>query len=196
MNDMTNIDKSQLQMLWPESRFADPPVVKIPNGYKLKAYQRGDEVGFFHLMERAGFGKWNIKKLDEMLVKVIPNGFFFIILKETEQLVCTAMALHSPSRLHPFGAELGWLAGDPEHKGKGLGMVVCSVVVRRLICGGYKRIYLKTDDYRLPALKIYLKIGFLPFLFKEGMQDRWKLVCEKLHWPYTPEVWPKEIYVD
>ena len=26
-----------------------------------------------------------------------------------------------PSDLHPFGGELGWVAGDPDHKGKGLG---------------------------------------------------------------------------
>ena len=101
------------------------------------------------------------------------------------------MATHMPSDLHPFGGELGWVAGDPDHSGKGLGRVVCSAVVKRYLDAGYKRIYLKTDDWRLPAIKTYLKIGFGPFLFDDTMEQRWKAVCDNLNWPFIPEQWQR-----
>ena len=64
------------------------------------------------------------------------------------------MALHLPLEYHPCGGELGWVAGDPEHKGSGLGFAVCAAVTRRLLEIGYRNIYLLTDDFRLPAIKL------------------------------------------
>lgn len=72
------------------------------------------------------------------------------------------MARHWPEELHPQGGVLGWVAGDPALKGKGLGLAVCAAVVARLIGGGYRRIYLSTDDFPLPAVKTCLKLGFPP----------------------------------
>ena len=59
---------------------------------------------------------------------------------------------------------------------------VCAAVVARFLQAGYERIYLKTDDWRLPAIKVYLQLGFVPFLFTMGMEERWKTVCAKLKW--------------
>ena len=69
-------------------------------------------------------------------------------------------------------------------------MAVCAAVVRRLLQADYKNIYLKTDGWRLPALSIYLRQGWIPFLFLPDMEERWRDVCAKLDWPFTPEDWP------
>jgi len=90
------------------------------------------------------------------------------------------MATRWPSQLHPDGGELGWVAGDPEHRGRRLGAVVCAAVVARLIDAGYRRVYLKTDDGRLPAIKTYLDLGFEPLPFADGMEERWKVVEKAL----------------
>jgi mycothiol synthase len=96
------------------------------------------------------------------------------------------MASHSPCALHPYGGELGWVAGDPAHSGKGLGLATCTAVTARFIQAGYRRIYLRTDDFRLPAIKIYLKMGYQPLLHAPDMEARWKAVCEALKMPFTP----------
>ena len=44
-------------------------------------------------------------------------------------------------------------------------------------------IYLSTDDWRLPAIKVYLKLGYEPLLYADDMKGRWKAVCGKLGWP-------------
>jgi mycothiol synthase len=89
-------------------------------------------------------------------------------------VVATALATHSPTELHPFGAQLGWVAADPEHKGRKLGTVVSAAATARMLQAGYRRIYLQTDDFRLPAIKVYLDLGYEPLLYCEGMAERWQ----------------------
>ena len=99
------------------------------------------------------------------------------------------MALHDHTAWHPFGGELGWVAGDPAHAGKGLGRAVSAAVTARLLDAGYRNIHLYTEDWRLAALKTYLKLGYIPFLYSAEMPDRWQAICTRLQWPFTPEAW-------
>ena len=95
----------------------------------------------------------------------------------------------NPEDWHPFGSELGWVACDPAHTGQGLGMTVVGAVTARLLGAGYRNIHLYTEDFRLPALKTYLKTGYIPMLYDADMPERWRAVCEQLRWPFTPEQW-------
>ncbi len=173
----------QLQMAWPERLVERPPAPQVPDGYVLRCYKESDEEGYGDLMAKAGFVGWDHERIARMLRSCLPDGLFLIVHRDTGRPVATAMAQHSPGELHPHGGELGWVAGDPEHKGRALGMAVCAAATARLIRAGYRDIYLRTDDFRLPAIKTYLKLGYEPFLFCEGMAERWQAVCEKLGWP-------------
>ena len=140
--------KEQLKMIWPEQLLGSPPAVHAPIGYTLRTYQPGDEEGFYDVMDLAGFTRWNEEVLRPWFSHILPNGWFLIEHRASSTIVATAMATHRPQDIHPFGGELGWVAGHPDHSGKGLGMAVCASVVRRLLQGGYKNIYLNTDDWR------------------------------------------------
>ena len=59
----------------------------------------------------------------------------------------------------------------------------------RFIETGYRHIHLYTEHWRLAALKIYLKLGYVPYLYTAEMAERWRAICAQLGWPYTPEVW-------
>jgi mycothiol synthase len=94
------------------------------------------------------------------------------------------------TRIDPFGGELGWVAVDPDHRRKGLSTAVCASVTARLIHAGYQDIYLYTEDFRLAALALYLKLGYPPFIHAPDMLDRWRHVCEALGWMFTPDESP------
>ncbi len=177
--------KPQLRMVWPERLLDSPPVPRLPDGYELRQYTAADERDYLDLMDKAGFVGWDHERVERQRRSVIPGGFFLIEHRPSHRPVATAMAQHVPDELHPQGGVLGWVAGDPAHKGKGLGLAVCAAVVARLLSGGYRHIYLRTDDLRLAAIKTYLKLGFEPFLFCEGMAERWQKVCETLGWPLS-----------
>lgn len=181
---------TQLQMVWPSPLFDAPPAVEIPPGYCLRTYQRGDEPRFYTLMELAGWPGWDEERLRPWLARIPPGSWTMAVHEASGEIAATAMGLHDHSEAHPFGGELGWVAADPDHRGRGLGMAVSAAVTARLIEAGYRDIHLYTEDHRLPALKTYLKLGYLPLLYAPDMAERWRAVCGLLGWPYTPEEWP------
>ncbi|NIA20564.1 MAG: GNAT family N-acetyltransferase [Anaerolineaceae bacterium] len=170
----------QLQMVWPKRLLGAPPEVKIPEGYILRQYEPADAEAHEILMHKAGFTTWNRKQLAAAMRNVLPGGFFLVEHRATGCLVATAMAWHNPSDLHPFGGELSWVAGDPQHKGRRLGLAVCAAATRRLLECGYREVYLETDDFRLPAIKTYLLLGYEPLMFRDGMAERWAKVRRQL----------------
>lgn len=185
---MSEQPQPQLQMRYFTRRLGAPPA-RAPQGYLLRTYRPGDEEPFYTLMDKAGFGLWDAEKLRPWQEKILPEGWFVIVEQASGRLVATTMAVHNVTELNPGGGELGWVAADPAHAGRGLGLAVCAAVTGRLVQAGYPVLYLMTDDFRLPAIKTYLKLGWTPWLFREGMAERWQAVCETLGWPYTPEAW-------
>jgi mycothiol synthase len=173
---------AQLQMVWPERLLGSPPHVRVSEGYAMRQYAEGDADAYLELMVKAGFRSWDHEQIGKTLPSVLPDGFFVIVHRETGRLVATAMARHRPIEHHPFGGELSWVAGDPAHARKGLGMAISAAVVGRFLQAGYRRVYLLTDDQRLPAIRTYLKLGFEPFLVREDMPGRWERIYQQLGW--------------
>jgi len=167
----------QLHMVFAAGRRCPEP--RVPEGYELRQLTLADAAEYKRVMDLAGFEGWDAKKLEERLRTRLPEGFFVIEHKATGKLVATAHATHGPSELHPQGGELDFVA-DPAHKGHGLGLAVCSAVVRLLQDRGYEHIYLTTDDWRLPAISIYLRMGFEPLMYQDGMAERWAAVRSKM----------------
>ena len=180
----------QLKMLWPQRLLHAPPQADAPTGYRLRTHRPGDEGAFYQLMDRAGFKDWDDETLAPWLLKILPDGWYLIEHVASGTLVATAMANHNPQDLHPFGGELGWVAGHPDHAGRGLGRAVCAAVVRHLLHNGYRTLYLNPDDWRLPAISVYFQLGWAPFLYAQDMEERWGEVCRQLNQPFSPDLWP------
>jgi mycothiol synthase len=167
-------------MVLPEAALQAPPIFAVANGFELRTYRPADKPALFQLMHRAGFRGWGEPDLREWLPRALPDGYFLLVDVENGRLAATTMAAHHPSALHALGGELCWLAVDPDYRGRGLGRIGCAATTRHLIEAGYRRIYLTTDDHRLAAIRIYLALGYAPFLFEKSMQARWQRVYQQL----------------
>jgi mycothiol synthase len=181
---------SQLQMLWPSWENPPAPPAGVPSGYRLRLFETADTAGYCRLLDTAGFKGWNEDTVKGCLLKVLPDGFFLVEHEATGELAATAMANHNPIDLHPYGGELGWVAASPAHARRGLGRAVCAAATRRFLEAGFHRIFLRTDDWRLPAIHIYLTLGYRPFLFAPDMTGRWEKICAALRHPFAPGQWP------
>jgi predicted dehydrogenase/RimJ/RimL family protein N-acetyltransferase len=170
----------QLEMIWPESKLTSPPEAGLPADYRLRQLEERDADAWGALMRAAGFGDWSRDRLAAHKRSVIPGGFFVVEHGPTGALVATANAHHLATDRHPEGGELSFVVASSAHAGKGLGRAVTAAVVRRFLAAGYRRIYLKTDDHRLPAIKVYLQVGFAPLLFADDMAGRWAAVNQQL----------------
>jgi len=175
-----------LEMIWPVALKTQPPVVTVADEYVMRQYTPLDQEKYAHLMLASGmevpsFQYWN--------QHILPDGFYVIEYPQTGALVAACFASHHPTVKHERAGNFGWLAVDPKHRGRHLGQAVSAAVTARLIQAGYQNMYLETHDFRLAAIKIYLSMGWVPFLYCEEMQGRWKAICDKTQWPYTPEQW-------
>ncbi|MBN1675568.1 MAG: GNAT family N-acetyltransferase [Kiritimatiellae bacterium] len=172
----------QLRMVWRPRGRATPLLPPVPRGYALRTFRPGDARGYVSAVQSAGLGKdWTTKTVPARLARAVPGGLFLVVHRKTRQIVAACAAEHSPRDGHPDAGELGWVAVHPAHRGKGLGLLVCAAALRRLLDIGYGDVHLLTDDFRLPAIKTYLKLGFVPCLYAAGMTKRWKEVCTRLN---------------
>ncbi len=183
----------QLRMVYPEHLLKTLPSVQSPAGYFLRTYHPGDEARFYNVMAIAGWKGWNDDKLRPWLPRILPDGWIMVIEETSGKIVATAMALRDESEFGSAGGELGWLASDLAHANKGLGMTVSAAVTARLIQEGCRHIHLYTEHWRLAALKTYLKLGYVPYLYMPEMLERWRAICEQLQWEFTPEVWKSKV---
>jgi len=171
----------QLQMIWPEGRQVTWAARQVPAGYLLRGFRDGDEEAYIALMRSAGFDTWNRDNLDLIVEIAGPNGIVFAEHAASTRLAATAMGWYKPTAIFADGYEMGWVAADPAHRGKGLGQLVVSAVTRALLGHGARRIFLLTDDWRLPAIKGYLKTGYVPLYHKADMETRWRHVFGELN---------------
>lgn len=73
------------------------------------------------------------------------------------------------------------VAAMPSVRGKGIGIALAEFAINCLIQADMKDAHLSTDDFRIPAIKSYLKAGFKPCL--EGSDDfasRWEAIMKKI----------------
>jgi mycothiol synthase len=167
-------------MVWPVET-ASQLFSEVPCGYNLRQYRVSDEKEYQRLISAAGMEFCPLWYWER---HILPEGFFVVECVRSRQIVAACFASHHPSIRHFRGGNLGWLAVDPSHRGKGLGCLVATEVTRRLTEAGYKNIYLETHDHRLSAIKIYLTMGWKPLLYCEGMWERWNEIHKKLKLPF------------
>ncbi|MEQ4203793.1 GNAT family N-acetyltransferase [Actinopolymorpha sp. B17G11] len=183
--------ETQLHMVWPAGRVLAEDALGLPEGYALEPAGSDHLPAFRELMAKVALGQWNDENLARVRATVVPSGWQVVRHQATGALVATGMAQLNPiADLYPEGHEVGWIAAHPDHGGRGLGRVITAAAVARLLDVGATEIYLRTDDYRLPAIKAYLRLGFVPHLWADGMVERWRTVCDRLDWPFEPPTWP------
>ena len=65
-------------------------------------------------------------------------------------------------------------------RGKGYGTMLNRIAEYVLKKEGMKTAYLTTDDWRIPAIKSYLRIGFSPDLSTEEFKERWDKIFREI----------------
>jgi mycothiol synthase len=170
----------QLLMVRTDRSLLDEP--EAPDGYALRQFRAADRDAYSQLFGLA-FEKKGV--LGDIIATVHYGGFFVVEHYETGNIVASSIA-HGPIPRFPDSGMLGWLVADPRHAGKGLGTLVSAAVTNRLSLEPCDRNYLLTDDHRLPAIGIYLKLGWRPCISGVDMERRWRDIHRKLNRDFDP----------
>lgn len=165
----------QLRMGYPLSV---PPVVGgLPAAYQVRAFGTGDEQGWVELLTANGeLGEWNLERIAGVLGGGLKKQFF---VADGGQLAACA-GVHDVVLDGAEYWEIGWVASHPAHRGKGLGGQVTAAAVGYALTLPWRPILLRTDDFRLSAIKVYLQLGFVPLLDHPSYLERWRLIAFRL----------------
>ena len=187
------LQRPAMYMIWPHERPL-PDVPALPPGYRLcvVANERLDQARPIVESDGAvGDSQWRW-----FCDAVVPDGLFVIEECATAAWAGTIAAVHNPAatRFHfPGGGELGYLVVAPGHRGRGLGAALIAAAVRRLREGGYRHIFLGVQEWRLPAIRAYLRAGFQPFLHAPELAARWRAVFAAIGREARESEWPTSL---
>jgi mycothiol synthase len=196
MNEV-EVDERQLPamyMVWPIGRRPSPPSPTVPSGYVAQRCLESDLGTVRTLIDSDG--PISDRAWESFLDRIVPEGAFLATHTQSGQPIATASAVHNPRATRyyfPFGGEVGYLHVDPAHRGKGLGQTMVALVLGRLIGAGYRHIFVGVQGWRLPAIKCYLRLGFVPLLHTDELLPRWQRVCRQVGWADSVADWPTSL---
>ena len=160
--------------------FAALQPVSLPPGYTLATLVEREVSEWGAVLHATGqLGAWDLARAERCLDDprpVVPEGTYLIL--HRDRAVATACTV-LPTPAEPR-AELGWVAVAPAHQGHGLGLPVCRAVLWYARSRAWPVAILNTDDWRLAAIKTYLRLGFEPELTHDSHDARWREIRRRL----------------
>ena len=191
----------QLRMVRPN--LIDLPKLELPTGYGVRTYQAGDEVHWANIISDSFGGRKRTAQdtRNEITSRdvFVPDALFFVIYQDIP--VGTACAWRQSVNETDVGyVHMVGVLG--EHIGQKLGKWVSLAVLCYFRDRGFTCSMLDTDDFRLPAIKTYLNLGFVPVYVDSTQPERWKEIFKKLELPlmtkeiaHIREVLPTKMWV-
>lgn len=172
----------QLRMVRPN--LENLPKLELPAGYGMRSYLEGDEVHWARIITDSFGGRERTAQdtRDQITERdvFLPDGFYLATYRGIP--VGTACAWTDVLDERDVG-NVHMVGVVTEHTGHKLGKWVSLAVLRYLRDNGFKCAKLDTDDFRIPAVKTYLNLGFIPVYVEEGQPERWRKIFEKLKLP-------------
>lgn len=190
----------QLRMVRPD--LDNLPKLELPPGYDMRTYQKGDEVHWANIISDSFGGKQRTAEDTRNEItgqeRFVPDGFYFATHDGTP--VGTACAW----RQTVDETEVGYVhmvGVASAHTGHKLGKWVSLAVLIYFRDHGFRCAMLDTDDFRIPAIKTYLNLGFVPVYIEDEQPKRWQAIFEKLKLSFMedriasmPEILPAELW--
>jgi len=163
---------NQLKMV--KLSMTDIPEANVPEEYGLRVLKPGEKNKWEELCDKMFKSENKFEKIIGVQPGYREDGVF--VITDGDKLIATGTALCDCGCVH-------MIAADSEYSGKKLGYEITAAVLRRLRRENLEKAWLTTDDFRLPAIKSYYNLGFIPDLsVDETMRERWENIYKIFGW--------------
>ncbi|BBI35481.1 GNAT family N-acetyltransferase [Cohnella abietis] len=166
------MEQALSKLIMKKEILSDLPVFQCPPGYRIRHFQPGDERNWEDLI-RHSFTR-EVKFAHKIGDHVPSYSDRVLFICKGDQPVATATAWETGNGewyLHMVGVL-------PDYSGKGLGFAASLAALQKMKEEGGKAALLETDDFRLPAIRIYMKLGFQPVYKDESHPARWDRILQ------------------
>lgn len=150
----------------------DPVAPQLPEGYELRLAEASDEEPLAALLTVAfsELGPWTADLVRERLTEATDVDAVYVVTYNGDS-VATASSRHDHDRF-PGSGYVHWVGALPDHAGRRLGSALLDQMLVDFRARGYDDAVLETDDFRLPAVRLYLRHGYLPVYDVKGEDHR------------------------
>lgn len=154
------------------------PDAPLPTSLVLREATLADENGLAELLQSAFDRPWTSGEVAEALTRN-PEVRKVFVVADGDRLVGTASARIVPEQW-PHGGYLHWVGVRPSARCLGVGRAVSCAALRYFHDVGCRYAVLETDPERLPALRLYLRLGFVPAIRHEADPQRWQSLLTQI----------------
>ena len=166
----------QLKMYWKNDGKAAADVA-VPSGCRIARFSELEDA-MDKWLDIVQYGLSNGKQDAEFYRKVMTANVtysedrcFFVL--ENERAVATLAVLCDYEKKEGY---IHMVACREDSRGKGYGTLLNKVAEYSLKKEGMQTAFLTTDDWRIPAIKSYLRAGFIPDLSTDDFKARWEKI--------------------
>jgi predicted dehydrogenase/GNAT superfamily N-acetyltransferase len=163
------------QLLMRNPDIENLPPLDLPAGVTLQTHKEGEEKEWEELIKSA-FG--HPFSFDFLRTRGDYAPDHVLYLSKNGKKLATATAVENEA----YPGE-GWFRMVGVHKdarGEGMGKLIALAALHALRERGFKSALLSTDDARIPAIRLYLSLGFRPIFTHESHERRWNAVMKKI----------------
>ncbi len=160
----------------------DLPALVVPEGYSLRTAWPGYEETWVQIINAAfaGTDDWTVEQCREKFTsrpQFDPAGMFFACAGEVP--VGTAFAWRDEPGERVWG-RVHWVGVVPQHQGQGLGRALVTAVLHYLARHEFPKAFLDTENFRVPAIRLYLSLGFEPYPRDKQEEAVWQDIMTRL----------------
>ncbi len=171
----------QLIMNW-ENDGAPAECPKVPEGLRLTTLPELEN-GIDKWLDVVQYGLSEGKQ-DESFYNTVMIGHenydakYCYILMDGDASVATITVIFYPDKLNGY---IHMVACKEQYRGRRIGSYMNDLVVYLLKQKGMKTASLTTDDWRVPAIKSYLRAGFKPDMSTDDFKERWGKIFDVIN---------------
>lgn len=171
----------------------DLPAVDVLDGHSIRCFREGDGPAWDQIMCNAFGWAQSVESHFEREMRADPRfrpQRVLLVCRE-DRPVGTASAWPESEYGGPETGVLHYVGVMEQQAGRGLGYQVSLAAIHQMVREHRQRALLRTDDIRIPAIQLYLKLGFGPFLVHQSHRHRWRDVFDRIERPQL-----KHVYAD
>ena len=156
-----------------------PSLPALPDGYSWGVMGHEQEAGVAQVLRLSfGDGTWTPERVHRE-VAASEDVLKPFVIEHGAQVIATTIVRELPHKYLGSGY-LHYVAVHPDHQGQRLGRAVCLAVLHEFRALGCRDAVLDTDDFRLPSIKTYHNLGFVPEHRHASHPERWRQVFAEL----------------
>ena len=160
--------------------------VSLPEGYTWRPMKADEAWAYIEVMNKSNYSGECDERWFEQTFSRDPeyDPSYLLLIWKGERPVAASAAWHAEAKGERWGL-VHWVGVAYDERNKGLGKAIVLATLHRLRERGFTWATLGTQDWRLPAIAAYMRMGFRPWPDERAPQQVWDRVLADL------ETWRK-----